>query len=213
MHRVWHGRGSSGGVWRPRPGRGRVGAPVPHGTAGKPSSVGCPGAVTLCLAGRSRSGLGRRSVCHVPGASMRTLAGRGSAGSAARPSPPIRVARQHRHMRRSRAPCVRRWSSRRPRRSSCRRGIATLRRRRSSRRRRRDSAGHFSSPTDVQPVFDAIVAAPCGCARRASVASCDSTARCSTSSLTTTCPPTRSSGCSVSIRCVRAVPRRSDGLF
>jgi hypothetical protein len=30
-------------IWHPRPRQGRVGAPVPHGTAGTPSSGGCPG--------------------------------------------------------------------------------------------------------------------------------------------------------------------------
>jgi hypothetical protein len=33
-------------IWRPRPGQGRVGAPVPHGTAATPSFGGGPGAVT-----------------------------------------------------------------------------------------------------------------------------------------------------------------------
>ena len=54
---------------------------MPYGTVGKPSSGGCPGAVTLCLAGRERPEIGSRFVCAVPGASTRIPAGRSSAAS------------------------------------------------------------------------------------------------------------------------------------
>ena len=92
------------------------------------------------------SGIGRRSVCIAPGANMRIPAGRSSAGNAARLSRPIRVVRQRRHMRRSQAPWVRRWSSRRPRRNSSRRGPASWRRHTSNRPRRPRSCASSRAP-------------------------------------------------------------------
>jgi hypothetical protein len=63
------------GGWRPRPARGRVGLPCPPEGAGTPSSGGSPGPVTrLIVACSERSGLGRRSVCDVPGARRKTPA-------------------------------------------------------------------------------------------------------------------------------------------
>jgi hypothetical protein len=52
----------------PEAGSGRVGAPVPHGPAGKPSSGGCPGAVTPILAGRTHpdSGDAQDALSSVP---------------------------------------------------------------------------------------------------------------------------------------------------
>ena len=133
-------------IWRPRPGRGRVGAPVPHRTAGAPSSGGGPGAVTRCPGWRSRSGLGRRSVCDVPGASMRIARRRSSARRAAAPhglvfsGPPAAWP-----MPRSRA-----LTESREQQTATAEILRVI----------------SSSPTDVQPVFDAIA--------RSAIQLCDS---------------------------------------
>ena len=56
----------------------------PPGAAGTPSSGGCLGAVTPGPGRQLRSGIGRRSVCTVPGANVRTRPARSSAKNALR---------------------------------------------------------------------------------------------------------------------------------
>ena len=80
------------------------GLPCPTEDAGTPSSGGCPGSATRDR-GRQRAGIGRRSICTVPGASTRIARRRSSARNAPAPSArPVLPRGQTRIRRRGRKP-------------------------------------------------------------------------------------------------------------